>query len=293
MKTLDSKGFALRTSRKTLLWGMLALAVAAVVIAGCGKSSSGASLKVSAAESGKTVRYTAPSSTKGGLLKVTFTNHGKSPHVGQLVRIQGGHTAKDALKVLVSNSPKTPQWLRAEGGPELAVPGRSAEATVLLPAGKYLVGDFNGMTKNPGYAQFTVTPGKSGKLPSTSTTITAANPSKDHYKWQLSGSLKSGTNKITFASKGKNALHFVAAARVSGHHTNAQLVKALSANGPPPKYVDQKSFTNTSVLDGGKSQVTTFEFSTPGTYVLFCPFTDRDGGKPHFKEGLLTQVTVK
>ena len=70
-------------------------------------------------------------------------------------------------------------------------------------------------------------------------------------------------------------------------------MKALSSNGPPPSFVDQKSFTNTSVLDGGKSEVTTFDLSKPGTYVLFCPFTDREGGKEHFKEGLLTTVTVK
>jgi hypothetical protein len=27
--------------------------------------------------------------------------------------------------------------------------------------------------------------------------------------------------------------------------------------------------------------------------VLFCPLADRDGGKPHFEEGLLKTVDVK
>ena len=65
-------------------------------------------------------------------------------------------------------------------------------------------------------------------------------------------------------------------------------------NGPPPKFLDQKSFTSTSVLDGtNKSEVTQLSLARPGKYVLFCPLTDRDGGKPHLAEGLLTTVNVK
>lgn len=274
----------------------VALLVPALAASGCGskkKSSTASTFDVAITESGKTVKYVVPSSVKGGLAKEVVVNHAKQPHVGQLVRIEGNHTTQEALKVLTSNSNKTPEWLRAEGGAELAVPGKPIEATMNLPEGKYLVGDFNGQTKNPGYAEFTVTSGKSGSLPSTAATITAENPSKDHYKWSISGNLKTGSNTITFSSKGKKALHFLAAVPITGKHSNAELVKGLSTNGPPPSYVDQKAFNNTSVLDGGKSEVTTFEFAKPGTYVLFCPFTDRDGGKEHFKEGLITQVTVK
>jgi hypothetical protein len=39
--------------------------------------------------------------------------------------------------------------------------------------------------------------------------------------------------------------------------------------------------------------VTKLELSKPGRYVLFCPLTDREGGKSHDQEGLLTTVEVK
>ena len=291
--------------KKTLALTIAVALVAALPLAGCGSKSKSksaskqptpgaAALDVSITESGKTAKYSVPSTVKGGVVNLTVTNNGKQPHSAQLVRIEGNHSAQDVLKAVGGNSKKTPAWVRGEGGVGVALPGAPSTATLDLPAGKYLVGDLGGQTHGPpGYSQFTVAAGKSGTLPSTPTTVTAANPSKDHYKWQLSGNLKSGKNTITFASKGKQAVHLIAAARITGKHSNAQLVKALSTNGKPPSYIDPKSFTSTAVLDGGKSEVTSFEFQKPGKYVLFCPLADRDGGKEHFKEGLITQVDVK
>ena len=60
-----------------------------------------------------------------------------------------------------------------------------------------------------------------------------------------------------------------------------------------PLAIDPTSFASTAALDSGTSQVTTISFSKPGTYVIFCPLHDRDGGKPHFEEGLLKTVDVK
>ncbi len=284
----------MKTRRTTLLCSALALLVAAGAVAGCGskKSSMAATLDISVADSGKAAKYTVPASAKGGLVKVTLTNHGKAPHGGQLVRIVGNHTPQQVVRVITSNADKTPEWIRGEGGPGTADPGGSATATVNLPAGKYIVGDFNGPSNKPAWAQFTVTTGKTGSLPSTPTTVTAANPSKDKYKWDISGSLKAGAQDLTFDSKGKKAIHLIAAFAVKGSPSKAALIKALKSNGKPPSFA-QGPPTFTSVIDGGKSQVTSFTLQKPGKYVLFCPLRDRDGGKLHFEEGLLTTVTVK
>ena len=69
-------------------------------------------------------------------------------------------------------------------------------------------------------------------------------------------------------------------------------MKALKSNAPPP-FGDPSSFTTTAVLDGGLAQTTPLKFTKPGKYVLFCPLSDRDGGKPHFEQGLVTTVDVK
>lgn len=284
----------MRTGKKALVWSAAALLGVALVAAGCGKKSTKATdLNVTVSESGSTAKYTAPTTVKGGLVRLVLTNHGKAPHAGQLVLIEGNHSAQAAVKIISGNSRKTPEWIRAEGGVGGAAPGQPAQATVNLPEGKYLVGDFTGQSKTPGYAQLTVTSGKNGKLPSTPTTVTAANPSKDKYKWEISGGLKPGANNITFDSKGKEAIHFIGAFHITGNHSIKELINVLKSNGKPPSYVDQSSFATSSVLDGGKSQVTAFDFRKPGKYVLFCPLSDRNGGKPHFLQGLITTVDVK
>lgn len=287
--------------------------LAAVALAACGSSSkkksntngagttgtTGANVDVSIAESGKTAKFTVPASVKGGLQTLTLSNKGKKPHGAQLVRIEGNHTPQDVLKEIGSNSNKTPSWLRAEGGLGAIPPGKTAAATVTLEPGKYMVFDPpngpSGPSGAPPYSQFAVAGGQGGTLPSTPTTITAAEPGKDKYRWDISGQLKPGTQNVTFDSKGKQAIHLIGAFRLNGNASQAEILKALSSNsnGPPPKFVDQRSFYTSAVLDGGKSETTPITFTGPGKWVLFCPLTDRDGGKEHFKEGLLKVVTVK
>jgi len=291
----------LRTRRTTLGCTLLALAVATGAVAGCGNSTKKTAstaaptvLSVVVTESGKTAKYSVPSTVKGGLVRMVLVNHGRAPHSGQLVRLLGRHTPMEALKAIGGNG-KIPAWIRAEGGVSEAVPDKPAAATMVLPAGRYFVADVGGngpTTGPPAYAQFTVTPGKGGSLPSTPATVTAAPAGKDKYQWKLSSGLRPGISDVSFASRGKNTIHLVEAFRLKGSPSKAQIIKALSGNGPPPPFADQTSFTGTSALDSGKSQIAQFALK-PGKYVLFCPLKDRDGGKPHFEEGLLTTVTVK
>jgi hypothetical protein len=295
--------------RRHITLTIFLLALGSLALAACGSSnkkssSTGTSstsagqpttLSISATESGKKASYTAPATTKGGLVSVTFQNNGKAPHSAQFVKIDGNHSAAEVLKAIGGNSTKTPSWIHGEGGPGSALPGQTSTSTDVLPAGNYLILDGGNMSGPPGYKKLTVTAGPSGSLPSTGTSVTATAPAKDKYKWQISGPLKAGQNRLTFTSKGgKNAIHLIAAARVTGNPSKAEIAKAFERNGPPPKFVDQKSFTSTSVLDGtNKSEVTSLSLTQPGEYVIFCPLTDRDGGKPHLAEGLLTTVNVK
>jgi hypothetical protein len=289
-----------RSSKRWPL-AVLVLAAAALPLAACGskkKAAKPTNVTVGISEAGKSAKFTTPSTLKGGLVHLTVTNDGKAPHSAQLVLVLGNHTREEVLKALASNSPKTPAYLHAEGGVGIVPPGTTATADVNLPAGHYFVGDFlggPGASGPPGYAEFEATAGDTGSLPGTPTTVDAATAGKDRYEWKISGSLKPGVNAITFKSQGKNALHFVGAFRITGNPSLAEIKKFLASqqNGPPPKFVDQTTFENTAILDGGKEQTTQLRLAKPGTYVLFCPLTDRDGGKSHDQEGLLKKVEVK
>jgi hypothetical protein len=273
------------------------------LIAGCGSSGSSTttspttlSLKIS--EKGKKASYQLPKSASGGLVKVDLTNQGKAPHGVEFIQYTSGHTQADVLKQLGGNSNKIPSWIKLQGGIGSVPGGQTGTADVNLPGGNYVLADaaaFSGPSSSgpPATAPLKVTGGTVGSLPSTPATVTAANPAKDKYKWQISG-LKTGSNTVTFNSKGKEAVHLILAVPVKGKAPPLnQIKKDLASHGPPPPYADVKNAQSTAILDGGTSQTTTLDLKKPGQYIFFCPLSDRDGGKPHDQEGLLKVQTVQ
>jgi len=269
-------------------------------IAGCGSSgeSSPAKLSLKITEEGKKSSYQVPKSATGGLMEVRLTNQGKAPHGVEFIQYIGNHTEKDALKMLGGNGNKIPSWIKFQGGIGSVPSGQTETADVNVPAGNYVLADaaaFSGPSSGPpATAPLKLTAGSSGDLPSTPATVTAANPAKDKYKWEISG-LKTGKNRITFNSKGKKkAVHLIFAVPVKGKAPPlSQIKKDLASHGPPPSYVNAGEAQSTAILDGGASQTTTLDLKKPGQYIFFCPLTDRDGGKPHFEEGLLAVQTIK
>jgi hypothetical protein len=278
---------------------LAATAVTTAAIAGCGSSStkpSTLSLKIS--EQGKAATFQAPTTAKGGLVTVDLTNEGKAPHGVQFIEYTDGHTMADVLKELGSNSNVIPDWAKLEGGIGTVAGGQSGTATVNLPEGNYVLVDAAALggpsSGPPATAGIKLSGGSSGDLPSTSGQVTADFVSKDKYKWDIAG-LKTGSNEITFASKGTEAIHTIIAAPIKGTAPPlSQIRKDLASNGPPPPYIDPSGLQSSALLDGGLSQTTTFDLKKPGQYLFFCPLTDRDGkGKSHDQEGLLSVQTVK
>jgi hypothetical protein len=272
-----------------------------VVLAGCGSSSStkATKLSLSISEQGKTATLQAPKSAKGGLVEVDFKNNGKAPHGVQLLQYTGSHTVADVQKQLGSNSSKIPDWIKLPGGTGPIAGGQSDTATLNVPAGNYLLVDSAALggpsSGPPAMAQVKFTSGDTGDLPSAPGTVTANQTGKDKYAWDISG-LKAGKNTLTFNSKGKEAVHLIIAAPIKGKAPPLSKIQsdfAKGGNGPPPPYLDVQDAQQSAIVDGGSSQTTTLDLKKPGSYVFFCPLTDRDGGKSHDQEGLLKVVTVK
>ena len=183
---------------------------AAAAIAGCGGSSDNnnpTTLSLKIGENGKTAAFQAPKTAKGGLVKVELANQGKAPHGVQFIQYTNGHTMQDVLQQLGGNSNVIPPWAKLEGGIGSVAPGQTGTATVNLPQGNYVIVDAAALggpgpsSGPPATAGLTLSGGSAGDLPSTNANVTADSLGDDKFKWDISG-LKTGTNQVTFDSKG-------------------------------------------------------------------------------------------
>jgi hypothetical protein len=284
--------------------GLAAVILGGLVIAACGddnkdKSAKPATLSVKTTDVGKKqFAMSAPKSIKGGTVTVRFTNGSKVQHEAQLIRIDGGHTVDEALKIVTPEKVVLPAWFHAEGGVGSTPPGASGTATLKLPPGDYAVIDTDSDDGPPpsamgAKATFKVTGDNGGDVADLSTKVEVKAKGDDEFEF-LPSNLKAGTNRMTFDNT-SDEIHHVLALPLVGSSTLADVKKFLAtqgkASGPPPVEFDKGS--NTAVLDGTRKEITTIKLKR-GRNVLICFLTDRDGkGKPHFQEGLLKEVNVQ
>lgn len=287
---------------KRSIWALTAAAVGALAlaIAGCGDSGSSDPTKVAVnvTENGKgDYTVAVPKEIEGGAVDLTLDNSkNQAPHDAQLVRLEGGHTYAEAAPILNSDAPQEiPDWIQGYGGIGETSPGQTGTSTVKLDEGHYVLQDDaeNG-AKSPPYTEFDVKDTNDADLPDTDAKVIAATTDSGdpahEYEWQTEG-LKAGVNTITFDAQGDKALHVLVAAPINGNATIDQVAQELDSNGPP-KSIDFEASNSTSVIDGGKQEVTTLDLK-PGRYAFICFLPDRDEpDKPHFKQGLLKEVTI-
>lgn len=290
----------------------LVIALAALVAAGCGddddkdKSSKSTdeptkptTMSITTTDIGKKqFKMEAPKSIEGGLVKVDFHNAGKVPHEAQLVRIDGGHTVAEVLKITGAEKAVVPDWLHGEGGVATTPPGATGSATVRLLSGSYAVidsGDHEGPPPAAFGAQatFKVAGDNGGKIKDTAAKITAKDKGDDEFEWVTSG-LRAGTNEVTFDNPGKET-HIAVAFPIVGKATLADVKKALAQHGKPsgPPPLDFEKGNGPNALDGKRKEVVQLKLAK-GRNALVCFLTDRDGkGKPHFEEGMLKELDVQ
>jgi hypothetical protein len=289
-----------RLARSSASWfwraGVGALVLVLAFLGAASGTTPTTGISVTARQVGNTEKLTgAPSMIKGGVVAFTLVNRTSGTPGLQLLRILGNHSAAEAMTVYTNpNSKTTPDWLLAEGGVGSVGPGMAKTAIVKLAPGRYVGFDYNTPSSSPPNIQFTVTSRKPGSLPATSGHVTAHEVGKDRYAWNLAG-LKPGVNRVTFTSQGKTAIHLILAVPI-GHHSLAEVKRALVGTlidgKPPPAFLDLAHSTDAPSLDGGSQDIAQLNLQR-GTYAFVCPLTDRDGGKPHFLEGLLKEVTIK
>jgi hypothetical protein len=236
--------------------------------------------------SGKNAKMTGPSSVTAGVVQVDFRNSSDDNAGATLIRIEGGHTAAEAVKAGQAwgdQGKPLPDWVRFVGGSSGIDRGETDSAVQVLEAGSYAAVDIN----TNAYVGFEARGEGTGELPATTGKIEA----KD-YSFTTTR-LKAGESRVLFTNAGKEP-HFALAAPIRPGKTIADVRKAVKeeegGGGEDP--IVEKDAVSTGILDGGESQVIDLTLKK-GSYALMCFVPDRKGGPPHAFLGMVSEGVVE
>ena len=230
--------------------------------------------------------FNAPDTLASGLTTFHLMNEGKEPHHLTLMQLPEGQTAADLPKLMSGPPPANLIFL---GGPNPAMPGASAEATVNLKPGHYVM--FCGIPSPDGKPH--VMKGMARELTVTASTTTVAEPASDvtlklaDYSFEPSTPLTSGHHVVRVENAGPQP-HELVLVKLDSAKTVQQLVQwTEKMQGPPPGTF----LGGITMLSVGEVGFIPLDLA-PGEYGLICFYGDAKDGKPHFMHGMIKQITV-
>jgi uncharacterized cupredoxin-like copper-binding protein len=223
-----------------------------------------------------------------------MVNAGKELHHLWIVKLTDNKTPGDFTKAMKSwgSALKMPEWAIDVGGPNSASPGTTAEGTMTLDPGTYMLVCWvpspdgmlhvmKGMVK-----PLTITARPRGQ-------VAAAEPAADidmtldDYTFELSKPITPGRHVIKVENRAPQT-HEVVIARLNPGQTAAQALVWINAGqfGPGPVVLG-----GASGIAKGRHMFIAVDF-TPGHYALFCFIPDVKDRKPHTSHGMLKEFTV-
>ncbi len=234
----------------------------------------------------ETADYTfkAPDSIPSGVTTFHMMNGGKEAHHMILMK------APLAMVQKMDPTKPPPPDLVMAGGPNAALPGGTAEATMDLAPGEYtLVCFIPGPDGKPHMLK-----GMTRALTVTQGTSTAVLPTPDmmvkltDYTFDMPDTVAAGHHVIRFDNAGPQ-MHEVVFVKLDAGKVAADFPKwAMKMQGPPPG----TPVNGVGTMTVGQSNTVQVDL-TPGNYALICFVEDAKDHKPHFTHGMVKTITVK
>lgn len=239
----------------------------------------------------KEFAFTAPKTVKAGVTTFRLVNDGKEMHHLTIVKLGDNKTMADFVAAMKNPGPP-PSWTTFEGGPNAALPGGAAEATLSLEPGNYVmlcVIPSPGETK-PHMAKgmmgpLTVLPAKAGaSVPAPDATLHLTD-----YAFSIPATMTPGHHTINVINDAAQPHELVLVALAPGKSISdlGDWVEKTLMKGPPPG----RPLGGVSILSSGKSGTFSVDLK-PGTYGLICFAPDAKDGKSHAQHGMTKQFTV-
>ncbi|HEX8726078.1 MAG TPA: hypothetical protein VF737_11885 [Gemmatimonadaceae bacterium] len=237
----------------------------------------------------KDFAYQAPDSVPAGYVAFTLVNDGPDLHHATIVKLDSGKTAAD-LEAALKNPGPLPGWAMPIGGPNAPAPGQSANATLSLAPGSYVMICFVDVPGGvPHFAKGMVHPftvyGTASNAPAPAADIDLT---LVDYGFQFSKPLTAGHHVFSVTNHGPQPHEVELVKLAPGKTVQDFLAWLQKPDGPPP------AAPIGGVAFESPGRTTSFSADlTAGTYVSICFVPDAKDGKPHFMHGMMNTQTVE
>jgi hypothetical protein len=241
--------------------------------------------------------YAAPDTLREGWTTFRLINQGTHPHAAQLVRLEEGRTLEEFVEAYEhawrTVGPR-PSWAKRVGGPGVAAPHATTNATMYLEPGSY--GWYCHMWedgvphvfRNTGMEHAFVVVARGDDAPNTTPPEATAEILLHDYSFQPSTPLTAGRHVFRVVNHGAEP-HEVALVKLgSGVTIGDVLAWEQDMESPPP---DFESTGGVNALATGAETYFEVELE-PGDYVLLCFVTAPDG-RSHVQHGMIRQFSVE
>jgi hypothetical protein len=287
------------------LLGVVALAT--LVLAGCGSSSKSSSDSTDSTTpakgrpavtiDAKDFAYTLPESIPAGWVDVTIKNAGKVDHQIAFVKLDGMTFDEFKQRVATTDLKDVPTTAVFAGGPNNVAPGGDVTASVHLDEGTYGVACFIPAEDGKTHAEHgmigEVTVAKTDASVETAPVADGGSLDMSEFTFLPSKDFN-GKGTVEMRNEGTQ-VHEVIIYKINEGKTMKDVTDFLLASQSPTPPTGPPPFTaDGGVVGVGPKQVNYAVLDlAPGKYALLCFFPDTaKDGTPHALEGMIKEITI-
>jgi hypothetical protein len=258
--------------------------------AASGTATAGRVVQIDAAD----YSFAAPETIEGGLVTVRLKNGGQEAHHAQFARLKDTTTLDQFMAALQKGPDGALPLVALEGGPAALAPGGTAEVTLDLKAGQYVLLCFIPSRDGvPHLAKGMVKPVRvtaPAAAAAAPTPVAAGTIVMKDFTFDVPETVPTGRAVYRVNSTGPTQPHEAAIVKLNEGKTAQDYAAFFSAPpaGPPPG----QNVGGMQGLDNGSGAWVTVDLPA-GNYALICQIPDPASGKPHIALGMVKGFTVK
>src|SRR5262249_28801019 len=236
-------------------------------------------------------RFEGPDTIPGGQITIRLLNRGREPHQLQLLRLDEGKSPADLAAALRERGGVVPRWAKHMGGPNGIGSGDTAEATMYLEPGSYVI--ICGIPTKDHQTHAAL-----GMQKALLVTKNAPTPPDFYgnfhmamfdYEFVVVRPLKKGRHTFYVINRGSQT-HQASLVRLNPGASVQDVLAAFELHGP--RSIPGKLIGGISGLEPGGDGTFTAEI-TPGSYAIICMFSNPIAGSWHAAKGMVMNFTIE